>query len=582
MTMIQSRCRIFPQAIPNEYRTDPKRRAELSVYDSLRDGLSSEWTVFYDVPWLSIPEDGMAFDGQADFIVAHKDYGILLIEVKGGGIRYDGPRLQWISRDGNDTDHDIDPFRQVEASKYALLKKLKSTAELASMWIQIFDCVCFPDVMTSGLGVGFDAPADIIIGREHLGEIEKKIRSIFDYLDKSHRHNQDTNRRVETFLLKTLASTTEFPHPFKVETEESEQEIIRLTKEQFRILDLLNRQRRVAVGGGAGSGKTFLAVEKAKRLSKQGFKTLLVCYNRSLAKELGRSCTKEKNLVVSTFHRLCKNAAEKLERRLPNYGAGMVQEEVDSYYAEALSDAMTAQASGKFDAIVVDEGQDFADDWWIALEDCFADKSNGILYAFYDDNQVIYKGRGSVPSDLLVFDLNENVRNSKPIFNTIRCHYTSAAPGDLVCRGPAGRPVESCVYENEKGLQQSLNKVLQRLLNQEQLRESDLVVLTPKNLDERSAIPKLKLPCGISLVRNEEEVGKMKVLCSTINSFKGLERKVAILTELDDEFVGLPESLRKALLYVGLSRPRTHLIVLGTERGLHDAGITSGEIGCHS
>ena len=63
---------------------------------------------------------------------------------------------------------------------------------------------------------------------------------------------------------------------------------LRLTEQQYRVLDMLSRQSRVAIAGCAGSGKTFLAAEKARRLAAQGFRVLLVVFNVLLAEHLRR------------------------------------------------------------------------------------------------------------------------------------------------------------------------------------------------------------------------------------------------------------------------------------------------------
>ena len=51
----------------------------------------------------------------------------------------------------------------------------------------------------------------------------------------------------------------------------------------------------------------------------------------------------------------------------------------------------------RFDAIIVDEGQDFADGWWVTLEELLVNPEDGILFVFYDDNQRIFDQRGSYP-----------------------------------------------------------------------------------------------------------------------------------------------------------------------------------------
>ena len=81
---------------------------------------------------------------------------------------------------------------------------------------------------------------------------------------------------------------------------------MRLTEDQARILDSLQSRRRVAVSGGAGTGKTVLAMEKAKRLAHEGIQTLLTCYNQRLASHLADSCAGIENLDVMSFHQLCR------------------------------------------------------------------------------------------------------------------------------------------------------------------------------------------------------------------------------------------------------------------------------------
>ncbi len=99
--------RFFPAELPTRVHQDPLRSAEIKVFDALRQQLSSAgaWTVFYSVAWLGRrggADGGAARDGETDFIVAHPDHGILLIEVKGGRIGYDGAHGQWTTMDRRD------------------------------------------------------------------------------------------------------------------------------------------------------------------------------------------------------------------------------------------------------------------------------------------------------------------------------------------------------------------------------------------------------------------------------------------------------------------------------------------------
>ena len=116
---------IRPEELTNAVRNDPGRRAEVKLYDALKAQLPAGWVVFYGVAWLTPTARGAPRDGETDFILAHPAKGVLLIEVKGGGIRFDERRRQWMSRDRFGDEHDIDPFERVKKNKYALLDKLK-------------------------------------------------------------------------------------------------------------------------------------------------------------------------------------------------------------------------------------------------------------------------------------------------------------------------------------------------------------------------------------------------------------------------------------------------------------------------
>src|SRR5262249_45704755 len=80
------------------------------------------------------------------------------------------------------------------------------------------------------------------------------------------------------------------------------QEGDRLTAEQFTVLDQLARNRRVLVTGSAGTGKTMLALEKARRLARFGANTLLTCFNRPLAEHLARAAAGISGLTVLNYH----------------------------------------------------------------------------------------------------------------------------------------------------------------------------------------------------------------------------------------------------------------------------------------
>lgn len=553
--------KMYPQTLTNEVRNDPSKRAEVKLYDALAQQLGNDWVVFYHVAWLGRTRStGAPRDGETDFIVAHPGYGILLIEVKGGRIRYEGAQRQWISRDRNDNDHFIDPFGQVVSCKYALLDKLHSLPGRASQYLAIGHAVAFPDVSVAHVSLPPDASPDIIIDGRHLPTLAQRVEEIMRFWRAQDKGPTITGNMLIRDLERLLAPTMTLPHPLAIQVKDEEQEILRLTAEQLRTLDLLQRTRRAAIYGCAGSGKTTLAVEKAKRLAAEGFRTLLTCYNKALTTHLAEvaASSKLEQLHVYTFHQLCYHMAKEAQIDLATPDGPDAQHIFNEDYPDALSRAVEVRPDLKFDAIIVDEGQDFQDTWWLALEDCLREGRESIFYVFYDDNQRVYADRGAISEDLPRYPLQENVRNTRNVHRALATYYK----GDFASRprGPVGRSVEMYPYSTTLELKKTLAGLLHKLLVDEQLNPRDLVVLTPKAL-KFSQLQSLELGGKYRFV--EQYSGRPgEILLSTIQSFKGLERPVVIVAELDDDLL-TSSAQRDALCYVAFSRPRNYLMLSG-------------------
>ena len=570
--------KVYPEALPNRVRSDPKRSAEVRLYDELRRQLPDGWIVFYSVAWLGrTRENGNPQDAEADFIVAHPKHGVLLIEVKGGRISYSGARRQWISTDREGNNHDIDPFNQVMRSKHALLHKLKSLPRWSREWITLGHAVALPQSDISHIPLPPEASADIIIDGNDLARLAERIPAILAYWNGQAQQLFQSGTVLIADLEKLLAPTISLPNPLSLEVKDEEREILRLTEEQFHLLDFLSRTRRAAMSGCAGSGKTTLAVEKAKRLAQEGFRTLLTCYNKSLALHLTEVIGKREHLTICTFDQLCYQMARDAKLPPPSSkgvtSLNMTDRQLVSEddFADVLINAVELRPDLTYDAIVVDEGQDFPDTWWLALEACLSARQNSIFYVFYDDNQRVYPYRGSIPADLHRFPLTENVRNTRTIHRALVAYYQGESPS--FPRGPVGRSIEIQHYETEAELRKLLYQQFQKLIDAERLASSDIVVLTPRPLD-RSVLPTLKMNGNYKLV--EHSGGKQReVLYTTIQNFKGLERRVVIIVELDEELLAT-EATRDALCYVAFSRPRNYLILLG-KQGVIKGLLPSGQ-----
>jgi hypothetical protein len=112
-------------------------------------------------------------------------------------------------------------------------------------------------------------------------------------------------------LVATMTEPFEIRPMLRNEIASGERDVVRLTVGQYSVLNMLREVRRASIVGGAGTGKTILAAEKARRLAKEGFRTLLVCFNSALAGLLAaevEGVTRDTGLLdVKTFHQLCED-----------------------------------------------------------------------------------------------------------------------------------------------------------------------------------------------------------------------------------------------------------------------------------
>jgi Nuclease-related domain/UvrD-like helicase C-terminal domain/AAA domain len=554
--------RMYPDHL--DERTQSK--AERALYEALREQLDESYVVFHHVGWLAHDKRKHPQDGEADFVIAHADRGVLVIEVKGGTIRRDSKTGYWTTTSASGVTEVIaDPVEQAKDSKYVLLDRLKLAL---SRYIVIGHAVAFPDVAVKSTFLGLTLPRQIVLDATDVPQLTRWVERALDYWDGRY-SGQETplGQSGLAKLISILGNQWEIRPALWRQFDEEGRQLMQLTEQQYAILDALNRQRRVVISGFAGSGKTLLAVEKAVRLSRQGFRTLLVCYNSNLATDLrGRLVDVAPlwtGLDVDTFHNLCFRLAREYGVSIPK---GTNDEE---YFASVLPTVLpdvARRASARYDAIIVDEAQDFDPRWWQPLQTLLRDRENGIWYLFFDDNQRLYDRPLQLPIDVPPYQLTINCRTTRRIHDQVLRFYRQSEDGLApVAHGPEGRPVERLTYDDkQETLQQAVISLLQHLIEEEHVPASEIAVLTP--FSHRKSLLKaesLRPTQDITLHWSAQADGTKQVRLDTIHSFKGLERPVVILTEIERwSAQGMNALNRERLLYVACSRAKHYLIVL--------------------
>ena len=157
---------------PNQLSPATQSTAERLLYEAFRDGLDNDYTVFHSVAWQSVDGEGRPRDGEVDFIIVHPKRGILVLEAKGGTIRYEPSTDRWTSTSQHGRVHGIrDPFVQVRYSKYALEERLQAVLHRPRRRINVGHAVAFPDVVVGEGLPGLDKPRRIILDKADLSAL---------------------------------------------------------------------------------------------------------------------------------------------------------------------------------------------------------------------------------------------------------------------------------------------------------------------------------------------------------------------------------------------------------------------------
>lgn len=320
---------------------------------------------------------------------------------------------------------------------------------------------------------------------------------------------------------------------------ESEHIYIRLTNQQIALLDFLVEQDTAVIHGLAGTGKTVLAIEKAKMLAEQGESVLFLCYNSFL-----RDSLRENNTIPGVvFHNAHSLAYEIM---------GATDSKIDDVLAEfeEYLEVVFDKENWKYKNVIVDEGQDLDDRLLNRLYDLSKSKK-GSFYVFYDKNQFIMKKRQPhwLEDAECRLVLSKNCRNTAEIFKTA-CSIIGKE--NLTLNEIHGEVPFLRFYSTEKEMTAIVEGFLERMKKGE-VPADKITILSASTLDNSFIDAKRKY-AGFELSEKREPG---KVHFTTIRKFKGLEAEAILV--VDASMIGLKSEEDRQLLYVGVSRAKNYL-----------------------
>lgn len=508
-------------------------KSEDKVWSALSH-LGDDWRVFHSVVWQGV-RCGKQADGEADFVLLHPAHGMAVLEVKGGGVEV--VTGEWHTTDRDGIRHKIkDPFTQAKDSKYTLLAYLKSQQPRLSTVPRICHGVVFPDIVVKD-GIGL-YPRELVLDLVDMANMARSLERLVRHWNQY--GVSASPPAALQYITDRLAPTVAVKRSLVAEIAESERNLLELTRRQFEVLRTLRSMRRCVVRGGAGTGKTLLAMEKARSMAAEGARALYCCYNGPLAERV-RSDLSTSGVDVLTFHAVATRHAKAAGIKLPS---NPTEDWWDTGAAQLLA-AGTKAGAPRFDAIVVDEAQDFSPEWIHALDGSLHAPGQSPFYLFTDDHQQLYRRGRAVPLDWPLAELDKNCRNTRPIASLVSKVFGDEEPRD---GAPGQEPVfMPCEKGEESALTQS---VVDRLISEEGIAASQLAVLC----ERRDHVNKLRelLAAGVPFV----EMGQKGIVTETVHRFKGLEAAAVVLVLASEQ----PEA---AVRYVGASRARSLLVIIG-------------------
>ena len=349
--------------VPFPILPDTESTAERRLYEGFLEQLDEAYVVYHSVEWVLAGKNGPT-QGETDFVIVHPEDGVLVLEVKGGRLTYDPGTKRWVQSSHSGTHPlDEDPFHQARDEMHSLVEILGAQPGWERWKPSYGYGVAFPDGRYEH-DAHPAAPAAVVIDHDDLVRLAERVTAVMEY---SHRPNRRFGAEGMDALSQALGFRVEIRTPLKLRFDEEERKIVELTEDQVYVLSFVMHRKRAAITGPAGSGKTMLAITLARRLAESGSRTLLTCFNERLGEFLATCVAGTPDIDVVHLHALCLELAKEACLEAPDEpedGPG------SPYFEHQMPELLerAARALGpRYDAIVVDEAQDFRGWWWPAL-----------------------------------------------------------------------------------------------------------------------------------------------------------------------------------------------------------------------
>lgn len=526
--------------LPNNVKMFSIGSLEDVMFESLKK-LPDDYYVFHSFKILNKIANTIN-ESETDFVIFNKNKGILCLEAKNGAVYYQNG--DWFYGSGIKMKND-GPFNQASSNKWKLKayieEKCSSDNNIISK-CKIMHAVWFPaisKISINSINLPSEADSSILLTKEDLDNPLKRIEDIFKMDLPNHIQTILTTKDEDWLIKNVLCPTFNIVPSMSLKYDLKRESFNQLFKEQTCILNYLEDQRSAVINGVAGTGKTMLAVEKARRHGVNGQKVLFLCYNSNLKDYLSTTFQYE-NVNFYTIDGFACKFCKTIEA---DYSL-LKNKLEESFYENTF----------EYDHIIIDEGQDFGQEnieqekIIELLEFIVLNKGNdyGTFYLFYDKLQFV-QGK-TIPKYIqeadCKFSLYKNCRNTENIAKTsMRPLNVKPKLFEGCVKGDTPNFYLCDHNDTKKKLDALINEYLNKGLN-------DIVILTTKT--ESQSVFSEHVNDNIYIYKNKH------FKFYSCRRFKGLEADVIILIDVDkDTFLS-----DEKVFYVGASRARMFLDII--------------------
>lgn len=527
------------RVLPPEVSLGNPSAAERRVHRLLRDVRMEGYAALHSV---GLSEHDYKIVGEIDFLLVGPD-GIFILEVKGGRVALREGVWVFTDRYGREHRKSEGPFNQGKSGAFSLIDRLRPMLPKGTLDRVVFGwAAVFPDIEFTETSVEWSVEQvidcdDAATPAELEAALTRLVNFWWDRFNRRRRMDEATVQRI----VSAVRPDFEKLPSLRRRTEDFDERALELTDAQFRYLDATDRNRRVVCDGGAGTGKTFLAVEAARREAAAGRSVTVTSRSPVLAAFIAdQAGMDDERIVVSPVSRLAglRRVAEVL----------IVDEAQDVMNMDDLADLDGCVVGG------LGEGR-----WRMFLD---RNHQAGVLGSFDAAAfELVDDGANAC------LHLPDNCRNTLDVVAEVVA-VTGADVGASIAGG--GPPVTwrwwSSAAEGGEQLAEHLRSLLDDGVDPHQI--TVLTGLDPADDPVLAALPQELRRLVAPLTENTvHRPPRNRIGAARTGLFKGLENSFICVTDVPTLTADMTDQ-GVAELYVAMTRPRAGLF-LGLPTRLH-------------